>query len=529
MGDRFGTAVRAGIYATAIVAWILSSPERTHGATLNFAVGTFAEETFDPTMTSISAAIGVGGGMWNWLTEVTPKGELRPSIASSWTLEPDGRAWTFKLRDDVKFHDGSKMTADDVRFTFLQGVLRPEAKSSRSAQFRQGIANVKVIDATTVRFELSGTWPTLPYDISSQAGTEGIILPKAYIEKVGWATFAKQPVGTGPWKFVRQQAGDMVEFAAVKDHFATPPKFDALRLLLVPEESTRLAMLKSGQADIADVQVDSLKAAEGAGFKIAEDPQYTSIRIVFPGGHLVPTQPVHKLEVRKALNLAINRNEIVKALFAGRGQPAAIAPSSTLSIGYPKDLKPYPYNPAEAKKLLAQAGYPSGFDIRLYAFPLSGFNGHKELAEAVAGYWDAIGVRTTIVLTDLGAIRPKYVAEPPHSDILGQTMMFANTGRLNGLDDLSIFWHYTPRGNQRLAAKGEIDAQMERAAKAATVEGLAKEVTEAYEILYNNYRGVPIVDGLSAIWAYGNKLAALGERRPFRGYVTPDLAMAVPK
>jgi len=521
--------ISQALFAVVALAFITSSAAAQAPKTLRYAISSFGEENFDPTAVSIVAGVGVAGGMWDWLTEVSAKGELKPGLATSWSQSEDGKSWTLKLRTDVKFHDGSPMTAEDVRFTFMGGFLREGSKSSRTVQFRKIIADVKVVDANTVRLELNSRWPTLPYDLSNQPGLEGIVLPKAYIEKVGWAGFAKQPVGTGPWKFAGQKLGNSVEFTAVKDHWSTPPKFDRLAILNIPEESTRVALLKSGQADVADIQLDSLKAVEISGYKVTQDPQNASIRIHLASSGTDATKPINKLDVRKALAIAINRQEVVEALFAGRGRPASVFPSSEISIGYPNDLQPYPYNPTEAKRLLAQAGFPNGFKITLYTLPISGYTANQQFTEAIAGYWDAIGVQTTIIPTDLGAIRPKYMADPQPDDLRGQAVLFVSTARLNGFDDLGIWWHNVQEGNWRLAAKGEIDSAMAAAAKATTGEEMAKAVSDAYRILYNNYRSIPVVDGASSVWAYGNQISGVGTLRPFRGFITPNFATMTPK
>ena len=280
---------------------------------------------------------------------------------------------------------------------------------------------------------------------------------------------------------------------------------------------------------MADIQLDSLKAVEISGYKVTQDPQNASIRIHLASSGTDATKPINKLDVRKALAIAINRQEVVEALFAGRGRPASVFPSSEISIGYPNDLQPYPYNPTEAKRLLAQAGFPNGFKITLYTLPISGYTANQQFTEAIAGYWDAIGVQTTIIPTDLGAIRPKYMADPQPDDLRGQAVLFVSTARLNGFDDLGIWWHNVQEGNWRLAAKGEIDSAMAAAAKATTGEEMAKAVSDAYRILYNNYRSIPVVDGASSVWAYGNQISGVGTLRPFRGFITPNFATMTPK
>ncbi len=494
------------------------------GKTLRYAAGSFGEESMDPTRTSISASLGLVGPLWDWLTEVDAGGKLTPGLALSWKPGADGKSWTFKLRPGVKFHDGSEMTAEDAQFTLMEGFRRPKAKSSRVRQFRKGIEEVQVIDRHTVKIVTARPWPTFPYDMSNQPGIEGIVLPKAYIEKVGWDGFAQKPVGTGAWKFVKHEVGNFVEFEAVKDHWRMSPRFDRLRAVLVPEASTRVAMLKTGQVDVARISLDEVQDVSKAGFKIAEDPQPTSVRIHLYATYYDKAGPVKDVRVRQALNLAIDKVEIVQTLLHGKGKPAAVFPISPISIGYPADLKPYPHDPAKARKLLAEAGYPNGFSIKLFALPTAGFTQYRQLAEIVAGYWEVIGVKTSIVPTDIGAFRPLYIANPQSPKIVGQAGTFATTGRLNGADDLRIWWSASGR---IIKMADNVDDLARKAAGEATIDGIAAQVTKAYEVLHRDYRGVPIADVKGILWAYGNGVTGI-RLRPHRGYIEPSLVTATP-
>lgn len=490
--------------------------------TLRYAAGSFGEESMDPTRTSISASLGLVGPLWDWLTEIDAGGKLTPGLALSWKAGADGKSWTFKLRPGVKFHDGSEMSAEDVQFTLMEGFRRPKAKASRVRQFRKGIKDVQVVDRHTVTVVTSRPWPTFPYDMSFQPGIEGIVLPKAYIKKVGWDGFAQKPVGTGPWKFVKHEVGNFIEFEAVKDHWRASPNFDRLRTVLVKEAATRVAMLKTGQVDVARISLDEVQDVSKAGFKIAEDPQPTSVRIHLYATYYDKAGPVKDVRVRQALNLAVNRQEILDTLLHGKGKPAAVFPSSPISIGFPADLKPYPYDPAKAKKLLAEAGYPNGFSIKLFALPTGGFTQFLQLAEIVAGYWEAIGVKTSIVPTDIGAFRPLYIANPQSPKIVGQAGTFATTGRLNGSDSLRIWWSAKGR---IIKMANTVDDIAAKAAGEATIDGIATQVRKAYKILHNEYRGVPIADVKGILWGYGNQVKNI-QVRPHRGYIEPSLVTA---
>lgn len=515
----FGLAKIAAL-ATLVAAGLMPAPADSR--TLRYATTSFGEENLDPTVTAITASLGIAGPLWDWLTEVTADGKLQPGLATSWKSSGDGLTWVFRLRQGVKFHDGREMTAEDVQFTLMEAFRRPEAKSSRAVQFRKGIKDVKVVDRYTVSIHTAAPWPTFPFDVSNQPGIEGIVLPKHYVQKVGWASFARRPMGTGPYKFVRHEVGNSIEFEAWKEHWKTPPHFDRLRIVVVSEAATRVAMLKTGQVDIADVSLDEVPEIERSGLKVAEDPQPTSVRIHLYGTYYENAGPIGDARVRLALNLAINREEMVRTLFRGKGNPAAVFPPSSISIGYPRELKPYPYDPQRARKLLAEAGLPNGFSIKLFSLSTGGFAQFQQVAEVVAGYWDAIGVRTSIVPTDLGAFRPLYMASPQSPQVVGQAGVFVTTGRLNGADDLRIWW--TTAGKITQLANN-VEELSKKAAEGRTVEEIAQIVEKAYQVLYKDYRGIPIADVSGTLWAYGNQVVDV-KVRPFRGYITPSLATA---
>jgi len=249
------------------------------------------------------------------------------------------------------------------------------------------------------------------------------------------------------------------------------------------------------------------------------------VRIHLYGSYYKNAGPIGKLEVRKALNLAINRDELVQTLFRGAGKPAAVFPLSALSIGYPKDLKPYPFDPGQARKLLAQAGYPNGFRIKLYSVPTGGFTLHQQVSEAVAGYWEAIGVRAEIVPIDMGAFRPLYVKQPQSPQLVGQASIFATTSRLNGATSLGI-WFAKSRKITQLAE--DVDDLYAATQTAGTVKEIADLTEKAFRKIYSDYRSIPIADVAGILWAYGNQIGDITVA-PHRGYITPSIATAVLK
>ena len=200
------------------------------------------------------------------------KGGVGPGVAERWELSPDGLAWTFYLRPGQTFHNGDKLTAEDVKFS-LERQMGPGSLASAAASMRRTIKSIEVVDDLTVRLHTTSPQIGLPAGLSRAVAPEGAIMPKAYIERVGEEEFRKKPIGSGPWKFVRNVPGDRIEFTAVTTpHWRGQPHFKDLVLLLVPEESTRVAMVRTGEAAIASIGPETMVGASRAGLEVLSVP-----------------------------------------------------------------------------------------------------------------------------------------------------------------------------------------------------------------------------------------------------------------
>ncbi len=472
--------------------------------TLRFATPSFGLERMDPSQ-GFTGAI-TAGPMLDWLIEYTPEGKLAPSLAQRWEQAPDLLSWTIQLKKGAKFHDGTEMTAEDAAFSLKDAFRRPESTSASVSKFRRAIKDVVVVDPATVRVVLTEPWITFPYSLSSYGGIEGVVLPKQYITRVGWQGFEEKPMGTGPWKFVEHKRGNSLEFERFGDYWQGAPKFARLKVLLIPEQSTRLAMIQTGEADVADIAPDRISEVEKSGKKVLEFPLFSTVRVNLWGTYYPEAGPVGNVKVREALNLAVNRDEMIKALFNGRGQPAPVT-MSPHTIGFPQDLKPYPYDPARAKQLLAEAGYPNGFDIKFYSYGAGPFTQFKEVGEAMAGYWGAIGVKTSIIPTDLTTMRPRYFGDKPQDpSIVGNAGVIGLPTGLDGVIELNTWW--TVKGaNMKLAPN--VDDLAAQAESARTIEEMTDKVKQAFGVLHRDYRNVPIAHVKGIVWAYGNQLGSV--------------------
>jgi peptide/nickel transport system substrate-binding protein len=326
-------------------------------------------------------------------------------ITESWEIAPDGLSWTYHIRKGIKFHNGEDLTTADIKFTLEQYAL----PASRAAFLRTMFDHAEIIDDYTIRIYTKGVQPLLPRYTCGSPGHQGFAIPKDYIERYGMDYFKLHPVGAGPFKFVRHVPGDMFEYEAVDKHFRQTPEFKRLILILAPEESTRLAMMKTGQVDFCDLSVEGAADVEAAGFRTAQlngsQPDLRFYGSYDPRGAGMPTADVR---VRQALSLAINREEIAKALFYGK--EGTVMPSTMwenqpeVDIQYWKDMaaKYFRYDLDESKRLLKEAGYSQGFNIKMYSYTIGAGPYLPKLCEIIQGYWLKVGVKAEIVPIDYG-------------------------------------------------------------------------------------------------------------------------------
>ena len=316
------------------------------------------------------------------LVKPMPGNLATPSLAESWTLSPDGRSYEFKLRENLKFHNGDPFTADDVKFSFAR---------AKGKLLHDKVKEITVVSPTRVRFTLHEPWPDFMSYYGGLVSGAGWIVPKKYFEQVGPDGFKKAPVGLGPYRFVSHTPGVELVMEAFEGYWRKMPSVKRVVFKMVPEPTTRVAMLKRGEVDIAYL----LEAPQAIEAK--RDP---NLRLAFSGGIAVffldfldmwdPKSPWADQRVRLAASLALDRRSLSEAETLGASKPAGNFVPRTFEFALPLD--PQPYDPARAKKLLAEAGYPNGFDAGEF-HQLPPYFG---LGEAIVGYLGAVGIRTTM-------------------------------------------------------------------------------------------------------------------------------------
>jgi peptide/nickel transport system substrate-binding protein len=313
-----------------------------------------------------------------------PGQAIAPSLAESWTVSKDGLLYEFVLRKGARFHNGDAVTAEDVKFSFER------YRGTAFRTLKERVTAVEAPDASRVRFRLKQPWPDFLTFYASATGA-GWIVPKKYVERVGEEGFKKAPVGAGPYKFVSFNPGVELVMESFDQYWRKTPAVKRLVFRVISDETTRLAALKRGEVDI----VYSVRG------ELAEELQRTPGLVLKPAviqgtfWLYFPEQwdtksPWHDRRLRLAASLAIDRPSINQALTLGHSRLNGSIIPSTFDFYWPP---PAPvFNAARAKQLLAEAGYPNGFDAGEYFCDAS----YANLGEAVANNLQAVGIRVKL-------------------------------------------------------------------------------------------------------------------------------------
>ena len=309
--------------------------------------------SLDPQHTNDNASYSVEKPMLEGLIGFNEKMEQIPQLAEKWDASADARVYTFYLRKGVKFHDGTPFNAAAVKANFDR-VRNPDNKLRRYTLYKV-ISQIDVIDDSTVRFTLSEPFGAMIATFAHPAG--GINSPTA-VQKYG-ADYGKNPVGTGPYKFQEWVPNDHITLVKNPDYWDknNAAKVDKIIVKPVPEDGTRIAMLQKGDAQFINAVPYSMAEVvqKDKNLSLAESESVYTFWVAMN----TQKKPFSDVRVRQAMNYAINKEAIIKAVLRGHGKPAN-SPLAPQVWGY-TPVKTYPYDPAKAKALLAEAGYPNGF------------------------------------------------------------------------------------------------------------------------------------------------------------------------
>lgn len=407
-------AVLAAVLAQAAAAAVVAAQT---GATLTGATGTGASGTLslgvaesvtsmDPHYLNSPSNKNVLCNIYDALTDADNTYNIGPSLAQSWRLIDDN-TWEFTLRKDVKFHDGQPFTAEDAKASFTRVPKVPNAPAPFTTYIRM-VKSMTVVDPHTIRFHTSALDPILPNAVAQ------IRIIQAKWEQATNDDFnaGRAAIGTGPVRFVSYNPGSGVELARNETAWDKSVAWDKVRFRFIPDGAARVAALLAGDVDVIDlVPSDSLPTLR-ANSRVHVATAAVGIRHIFlaldqsrdgptpfvtgPNGETLEKNPFKDIRVRKALSIAINRPLMVERVMEGLATPTGQLMAAG-GFGSVPDLKPPPYDPDQARALLAEAGYPNGFRVTIHS-PRGRFVNDARVVQAVAQMWQRIGVQASVEL-----------------------------------------------------------------------------------------------------------------------------------
>lgn len=370
--------------------------------------------SLDPHFHNIGPNNLVAWHVFDALTRVDENARLVPGLAESWRAV-DATTWEFKLRRGVKFHDGSELTAEDVLFSIDRPATIANSPGPYTT-FTRPIVAKEAVDRYTVRVKTAAPYAMVPYDLNSV-----FIVSKRAATGASPADFdsGKAMVGTGPFRFSAFKRGDRVELTRNDTHWEGAPAWDRVTLRILPNDAARVAALLAGEVDAIEAvpTADAKRLAGNAAFRVEQKVSWRTLfltldqsRAAPPGvtdksGKPLAANPFKDPRVRTALARAINRNAIADRVMEGYALPAGnlVAPPV---FGHVAALKPEPYDPDGARKLLAEAGYPDGFTLVLAA-PNNRYVNDEQVAQAVAQMFARVGVTTRVEALPAAAYFPR--------------------------------------------------------------------------------------------------------------------------
>ena len=319
------------------------------------------------------------------LVKPMPNGIMTPSLAESWTLAKDNVTYEFVLRKNAKFHNGDPVTAEDVKFTFER------YKGSGAKVLKDAVKEIQTPAPNRVRIILKEPWPDFMSFYGTSATGASWIVPKKHIEKVGEDAYKKAPVGAGPFKFASFNPGVELALEAFPEYWRKAPQVKRITMRSIPDETTRAAAVKTGEVDLAYLFGGTVaeELRRSPGIKVVAPLLYGIYWLDFLD-QWDPKSPWHDRRVRLAASHAIDRQAINQAEMLGLGKATGgfVPPEFDFAL----KIAPPAFDPARAKRLLAEAGHPNGFE----AGDLTPLPPYTTLGETVSGMLQAVGIRSHV-------------------------------------------------------------------------------------------------------------------------------------
>jgi len=495
---------------------------QVHPGRVNIMVGDFASERFDIVFSrGLAGDLNYGRILHAFLVSDNEKREEVPGIASAWSLSPDGLAWTFTIREGVKWHDGTELVPEDVVWTF-QHLFGPQATEYAVAPTALRVSRqLDTIDLNGRDVILRTTTPATELgNTLSEAGTGWYHVmparPQLYNEAEAVA-YDNNPIGAGPMKLVDHVRASSMSFERFDDYYYQPQNgfpidkrvsFQDLTLHLVPEESTRVAALRSGEADIVPISLNTKNQVEAGGGRVIFGKEGAFVWVPFVWCWSDESLPCNKKEFRQALHYAINKEVIRDQLYGGpevfevKGW-SAVTPST---IGYTPQLDPFPYDPDKARQLLADAGYPGGEGVGkviVNTWQSTSVPFQTEAAQLAAEFWRRdLGLDVEVRVGDSTAIRGNWAA----GQLNGQIVWRDNETRRDAASTL-LTGYADPESGTRRSEDPELRRRSLEVAQIVDEEQRAQALTEFYPVLREEAYEIGI-GYVNIPWGVGQRVAA---------------------
>ena len=413
-----------------------------------------------------------------------PSGEIAPGLVTAWKIAPDGKKMECTLRKGVKFHSGDLLTTKDVQFSYERALAKnPSVKATL-----RSVERLEIVDDYRFNFHFKEPDVTfIPY-----LGAFAIV-SKSYYERAGEETFSKQPSGTGPYRVAGYRPGEYVDLERFEGYWGKKPSVKKTRIYFVGEETTRISKLKAGEVDlISAVPFTTVKDIEKSpNFKMIKVATYHPTRSILFGVNN-PKMPWHDKRVRLAMAQAIDYKSIIHILNDVPIHLPGLAPDE---LGYDPEVKPYAYDPKKAKALLAEAGYPNGFDVKFYWGVGGRVSMQQEIAEAVAGYWDAVGIRTKLVGEETAAMlaRRKNSLKPDAEYVAIYTSGFAG-----GTDPTQpLNFYFSADSANPVFTTPEITKVIREARSTMDDKKRAELIKQAVRLVHDEVGIIPVINNVT--------------------------------
>ena len=434
-------ATKASAPAATVVATTVPSSSAVNPGKLTWMTAGWGNGRFTYNFSTSGGGNFYGKILHGYLIATNQKSELLPGIATRWEISKDGKTWTVTIRDGAKFHDGKAITAEDVWWSWMH-YWGKDASGSAVERATQGTtqATARIVDKIEQlgpgQVSITLTIPDASFAVGvlSEASPPwyGALPKRPKVQDAGQeAVYDKNPIAAGAMKLVRYVPADLMAYERFDDYYYQPKnglpedrrvRFKSLDLRLVPEEATRVAAIRAGEADIAPVSLGGKKQVEAGGGRIMFGPEGAILRARIYG--CWKTQfPCSDKRVRQALAYAIDKEVIRDKLFGGPEvfQVKGWSDVTPSTIGYSPDLDPFPFDPAKARQLLAEAGYPDGkgfgkLILNTFLSPAMPFL--PESAQLAADFWKReLGLDVAVKVGDIATIKNQALTEELHGQL----------------------------------------------------------------------------------------------------------------